>query len=151
MVVYGFPQWSVYVKCTITVCTESSCRQFPVTWTNPRGHLLLCWNVIIPIVSFPWDQREYPKAISASHCKHHTVKLWSSLRLKPCQYKSCKMLSGICCLILPSVFNSSICFTYCCRGNIFERLYCMHTVFTAQWQHNVHTWFVHSGGQLPQN
>lgn len=120
MVVYGFPQWSVYVKWTITVCTESSCRQFPVPRTNPRGCLLLRWNVIIPIVSFLWHQREYPKAISASHCRHHTVKLWSSLRLKPCQYKSCKMLSGICCLILPPVFNSSICSTYCCWGNILK-------------------------------
>lgn len=52
-------------------------------------------NVIIPKVPLLSHQREYPKANSPSYCKHHIVKLWSSLWPKPCQYKSSKMLSGI--------------------------------------------------------
>lgn len=96
----------------ITLCTQGTCCQFCVSMRSPKGYTLPCWKVIIPIVSFLWHQREYPKAMSALHCKHHTVKLWSSLRLNSYQYKSCKILSGICCLILLSVFNSSICSTY---------------------------------------
>lgn len=66
-----------------------------------------------------WHQREYPKAISASHHKHHRAKLWSSLRPKPWQYKSCKILSGVCCLILSSVSDGSIS-SLCCEESIWE-------------------------------
>lgn len=73
-----------------------------------------------------------PKANSASRCTHRRVELWSSLRLKPCQYKSCKMLSSICSLISAlSFFHSSIRFPRCCGGekkyfwSIVLREYCV--------------------------
>lgn len=102
--------WICYGKCTVIILYAE--KALVATYSY--------WNVIILMVSFLSHQREYPKAISASHCRHHTVKLWSSPRLKPCQYKSSKMLSGICRFILPSVFNSSICSTRCCRENILK-------------------------------
>lgn len=66
-----------------------------------------------------WHQREYPEAISASHHKHHMARLWSSLRPKPCQYKSCKIHSGVCRLILFSVSDGSIS-SLCCEESIWE-------------------------------
>lgn len=79
-----------------------------------------------------WHQREYPQAISASHHKHHTAKLWSSLRPKPCQYKSCKILSGVCRLILFSVSDRSIS-SPCCEESIWKSYV---TGFTVQLKQN---------------
>lgn len=135
--VRSWPPSSVQRKCTITLCTQGTCCQFCVPRISPKGYTLPCWKVIIPIVSFLWHQREHPKAMSALHCKHHTVKLWSSLRLKSCQYKSCKILSGICCLILPSVFNSSICSTYIWGEmfwNVILHACSVNSTVTTQWQ-----------------
>lgn len=57
---------------------------------------------------FPWHQRACPEAVSVSHHKHHTAKLWSSLRPKPCQYKSYKILSSVCHLNWFAVSNGPV-------------------------------------------
>lgn len=119
---YLCPCGYIHGRCTITICSEKLLGS--ITCVKDKSQTLhtvpLRWNVIIPVASFLSHQREYPKAISASHCSHHVVKLWSSLRLKPCQYKSSKMLSGVCCLISLSLCKNSVCSTSSSRENILK-------------------------------
>lgn len=112
--------WIFYGKCTINAWGEILLWLIPCA--KDKSQRLY---TAIGMLSFKWfplfhTKGNIPKAISASHCKHHTVKLWCTLQLELCQYKSSKMLSGIWRFILPSVPNSSICLTCCCRENVLK-------------------------------
>lgn len=120
MLVYACLRRSVYLRCTITVCRK---HLWSIPCAKDKSQRLLssaaveCHHTIGILYFTP---KGIPQGHLSIHCKHHTVKLWSSLQLKCCQYKSSKMLSGICRLTLPSVSNSSICSTCCCRENILK-------------------------------